>query len=120
MLVAVQGLWIIAASVTLRLRRPQAAGAPARSYGSEEARPGHEQNEHRDLRRRGQPASPPGRSQLSAGLLRSVTAVRCDLARPAAVISSPSFGVFAVNTAGPGPRRGHVIYSSVLHVPEVM
>jgi len=29
MLVAVQGLWIIAASVTLRLRRPQAAGAPA-------------------------------------------------------------------------------------------
>ena len=28
MLVAVQGLWIIAASVTLRLRRPQAAGAP--------------------------------------------------------------------------------------------
>src|SRR5208282_1085417 len=31
MLVAVQGLWIIAASVTLRLRRPQAAGAPARS-----------------------------------------------------------------------------------------
>jgi hypothetical protein len=29
MLVAVQGLWIIAASVTLRQRRPQAAGAPA-------------------------------------------------------------------------------------------
>jgi hypothetical protein len=28
MLVAVQGLWIIAASVTLRLFRPQAAGAP--------------------------------------------------------------------------------------------
>jgi hypothetical protein len=28
MLVAVQGLWIIAASVTLRLSRPQAAAAP--------------------------------------------------------------------------------------------
>jgi hypothetical protein len=31
MLVAVQGSWIIAASVTLRLRRPQAADGPARS-----------------------------------------------------------------------------------------
>jgi hypothetical protein len=31
MLAAFQGLWIIAASVILRLRRPQAAGAPVRS-----------------------------------------------------------------------------------------
>ena len=57
-LVAVQGLWIIAASVTLRLLRPPAAAAPPARSGSKVARPGHEQHEHRDLRRRGRPASP--------------------------------------------------------------
>ena len=86
MLVAVQGLSIIAASVRLRLRRPRAAGAPqpARS-GSEEARPGHEQHEHRDLRRRCQPTSPARPESDSARLSRSVTAGQCDFARPAAV-----------------------------------
>jgi hypothetical protein len=58
MRVAVQGLWIIAASVTPRLRRPQAAAAPPARSGSEVARPGHEQHEHRDLCRRGRSASP--------------------------------------------------------------
>jgi hypothetical protein len=58
MLAAVQGLWIIAASVTLRLLRPQAVGAPPARSGSEVAGSGHEQHEHRDLRRRGRPASP--------------------------------------------------------------
>ena len=85
MLAAVQDLRIIAASVTLRLLRPPAVGASPAGSGSEVARPGHEQHEHRDLRRRGQPASPPGRSQMQRALSRSVTAVRCDLARPAAV-----------------------------------
>ena len=33
---------------------------------------------------------------------------------PPLVISSPFLGVFAVTAAGPGPRRGHVIYSGVL------
>src|SRR5260370_31525920 len=84
MQVAGQGLWIIAPSVTLRQRRPQAGAPPPARSGSEEARPGHEQHEHRDLRRRGQPASPARPESNSAGLSRSVTAVRCDLARPAA------------------------------------
>ena len=57
-LVAVQGLWIIAASVTLRLLRPPAVGASPAGSGSEVARPGHEQHEHRDLRRRGRLPSP--------------------------------------------------------------
>ena len=58
MLAAVQGLRIIAASVTLRLLRPPAVGAPPARSDSEVARPGHEQHEHRDLRRRGRPPSP--------------------------------------------------------------
>jgi len=57
-LAAVQGLRIIVASVPLRLLRPPAVGAPPARGGSEVARPGHEQHEHRDLRRRGRPASP--------------------------------------------------------------
>src|SRR5690242_730101 len=40
-------------------------------------------------------------------------------ARVAAVISSPHLGVFAVIAAGPGPRRGHVIYSGVFAVAAV-
>jgi len=36
-----------------------------------------------------------------------------------AVISSPHLGVFAVNAAGPGLRRGHVIYSGVFAVAAV-
>jgi len=54
---AVQGLRIIVASVPLLLW-PPAVGAPPARGGSEVARPGHEQHEHRDLRRRGRPASP--------------------------------------------------------------
>src|SRR6266568_4873307 len=40
-------------------------------------------------------------------------------ARVPAVISSRDLGVFAVNAAGPGLRRGHVIYSGVLAVAAV-
>ena len=40
-------------------------------------------------------------------------------ARSPAVISSPNWGVFAVTAAGPGLRRGHVIYSGVFAVAAV-
>ena len=40
-------------------------------------------------------------------------------ARRTAVISSPFSGVFAVNAAAPGRRRGHVIYSGVSAVAAV-
>ena len=69
-------------------RRPsKPAAAPATSHrpppapsGSEQARPGHEQHQHRDPQRRGQPASPVRRESHSADPSRSDTAVRCDLA----------------------------------------
>jgi hypothetical protein len=41
------------------------------------------------------------------------------IAHIAAVISSPISGVFAVTAAGPGLRRGHVIYSGVFAVAAV-
>ena len=51
--------------------------------------------------------------------LRTVAAQPTCAAQVAAVISSPILGVFAVTAAGPGLRRGHVIYSGVFAVAAV-
>jgi hypothetical protein len=55
------------------------------------------------------------------GLLRAASDTKDPeiTARGAAVISSPISGVFAVTAAGPGLRRGHVIYSGVFAVAAV-
>jgi len=83
-LVAVQGLWIIAASVTLRLLRPPAAAAPPVRSGREVARPVTNNMSTGICAAAAGRRRPPGRSPNSADLSRSVTAVRCDLARLAA------------------------------------
>ena len=51
--------------------------------------------------------------------LQSVVNQATAAARVTAVISSPFLGAFAVTAAGPGLRRGHVIYSGVSAVAAV-
>ncbi len=55
----------------------------------------------------------------SAARSHSVADTPLTAARSAAVISSPNLGVLAVAAAGPGLRRGHVIYSGVFAVAGV-
>ena len=60
-----------------------------------------------------------GAHSKQPSMSRSVIGLPRARARVTAVISSPISGVFAVTAAGPGLRRGHVIYSGVFAVAAV-